>query len=46
VKAGDSDQQLSPEERQAITFALRSDAERPPVMSPGHAAVGAPDAEN
>jgi hypothetical protein len=27
VKAGNSDQQLSPEERQAITFAMRSDAE-------------------
>lgn len=46
VKGGDSDQQLSPEERQAITFALRSDAERPPVMSPGHAAVATVDVEN
>jgi hypothetical protein len=37
VKAGDSDQQLSPEERQAIAFALRSDADRPTVMTQGHA---------
>jgi hypothetical protein len=39
VKAGDSDQQLSPEERQAISFALRSDAEGRPA--PRHAAVPA-----
>lgn len=43
VKAGDSDQQLSPEERQAIAFALRSDAETRPAAR--HAAVPARPAE-
>lgn len=31
VKAGDSDQQLSPEERQAIAFAMRPDPTAPPA---------------
>ena len=35
VKAGNSDQPLSPEERQAITFALRAEGEPAPVMAPG-----------
>jgi hypothetical protein len=34
VKAGDSDQPLSPEERQAITFALRSESTSAAVMTP------------
>ena len=35
VKAGGSDQPLSPEERQAIAFAMRADADPVPVMAPG-----------
>lgn len=40
VKAGNSDQPLSPEERQAIAFALRADGEPAPVMTPGRGAGG------
>jgi len=36
VKAGGSDQPLSPEERQAIAFALRADADPEPVTVAGH----------
>ncbi|HEX7106129.1 MAG TPA: hypothetical protein VF218_09200, partial [Acidothermaceae bacterium] len=50
VKAGNSDQQLSPEERQAIVFAMRSDvdvapaAASAPAPAPGPvAAVGVGD---
>jgi len=39
VKAADSDQPLSPEERQAITFALRAEGAPAPVMTPGRAAA-------
>ncbi len=47
VKGGDSDQQLSPEEKQAISFALRSEAGsgRPPAPSQaGQSRVGQPQA--
>ena len=37
VKAANSDQQLSPEERQAIAFAMRADTASAPVGVPGHA---------
>jgi len=37
VKGGNSDQQLSPEERQAITFAMRPDVDGPPAAVAGHA---------
>jgi hypothetical protein len=42
VKSGNSDQQLSPEERQAITFAMRPDVDGSPATVAGHAPAVAP----
>jgi hypothetical protein len=38
VKGGNSDQQLSPEERQAIAFAMRPDVDASPATIAGNAA--------
>jgi hypothetical protein len=42
VKAGNSDQQLSPEERQAIVFAMRSDVDVAPAAASAPAPAPAP----